>query len=61
MTLRRGQKVKNNYHVNFKDFIPNFVCVLKKKIEKNIKQNFHSVARVMPWDGTWGCWGSQKL
>ena len=31
VTLRRGQKVKNNYHVNFKDFIPNFVCVLTNK------------------------------
>ena len=27
------------------------------KDRKNIKQNFHSVARVMPWDGTRGAGG----
>ena len=28
---------------------------------KRIEQNFHSVAKAMPRDGTAGCWGSQKL
>ena len=31
------------------------------KDRKHIKQNFHSVAKVMPRGGTAGCWGSQKL
>ena len=31
VTLGRGQKVKYHYYINFKDFIPNFVCVLTNK------------------------------
>ena len=37
---------------NSKIFIPNFVRVLTNKNRKHIRQNFHSVAGVMPqgWD-----------
>ena len=50
--LGRGQKV--NYHlISFtrsisKIFIPNFVCVLPNEIYKHVRQNFHSVACLMP-------------
>ena len=45
-----------------KDFIPSSLCVFSQiKDRKHIEQSFHSVARVMPRDGTCGCWGSQKL
>ena len=45
-----------------KIFIPNSLCVFSQiKDRKHIEQNFHSVARVMPQGGTFGCWGSQKL
>ena len=30
------------------------------KDRKQIEQNFYSVARVMPRDGTCGCWGESK-
>ena len=48
-----------------KIFIPNFLhqtfCVLSQiKDQKQIEQNFHSVAWVMPSGGTWGCWGESK-
>ena len=54
--LGRGQKVK--YHlISFtksisKIFVPNFVCVLTNEVTKHIRQDFYSVARVMPqgWD-----------
>ena len=40
------------HQVNFKDFIPNFVCVLTNKryetVLKHIEHNFHSVVWVMP-------------
>ena len=31
------------------------------KDRKHIEQNFHSVARVMPQDGTWGAGGSKTF
>ena len=44
-----------------KIFIPNSLCVFSKiKDRKHIEQNFHSVARVMPRGGTYGCWGESK-
>ena len=52
----KGQISLNfKYKVNFKDFIPNFVCVLtheRYKTTKHIRRDFHSVAWVMPqgWD-----------
>ena len=54
--LGRGQKVK--YHLISitksisKNFIPKFVCVLTKKDTNYIRQDFQSVAYVMPqgWD-----------
>ena len=30
------------------------------KDRKHIEQNFHTVARVMPRDGSCGCWGESK-
>ena len=41
--------------------IPNSLCVFSKiKDRKHIEQNFHSVARVMPWGGPCGCWVESK-
>ena len=31
------------------------------KDRKHIEQNFHSVARVMPWGGTWGAGGVKNF
>ena len=59
--LGRGQKVK--YHLISitksisKIFIPNFVWFSQMKDTKHIRQDFHSVAWVMPRGGTLGCWG----
>ena len=57
MTLGRGQISLNfGYHVNFKDFLHPSLCVFSQiKDRKHIEQNFHSLARVMPRGGTWGC------
>ena len=42
-----------NYKVNFKDFLFQTLCVfLQMKDTKLIKQDFHSVAWVMPQGGT---------
>ena len=49
-----------SYHVNFKDFIPNFVRVLTNK-RKYIEQNFYSVARVMPKGRDLGVLGVKNL
>ena len=71
--LGRGQKVK--YHkISItksisKIFKPNFAYLLTNKIyKKNIRQEFHSIAWVMPqeWDlgvswGGGGGWGVKKL
>ena len=58
-------KVKRSNSINMsisKIFIPNSLCVFSQiKDRKLNEQNFHSVARVMPRGGTYGCWGSQKL
>ena len=44
-----------------KIFIPNSLCVFSQiKDRKHIEQNFHLVARVMPWDGSCGCQGGVK-
>ena len=46
----------------FKRFVYQTLCVFSQiKDRKHIEQYFHSVAREMPQDGTWGCWGRQKL
>ena len=46
----------------FQRFLFQTVCVSSQiKDKKHIKQNFHSVAKIMPRGGTAGCWGSQKL
>ena len=46
----------------FQRFLFQTVCVSSQiKDRKHIKQNFHSVAKIMPQGGTGGCWGSQKL
>ena len=49
----KGQISLNyNNKVNFKDFIPNFVCALTNKIYKIYQMGFCSYAWVMPqgWD-----------
>ena len=57
----KGQMSLNfSYHVNFKDFIPNFVRVLTNK-RKYIEQNFYSVARVMPKGRDLGVLGVKSL
>ena len=43
-----------------KIFIPNSLCVFSQKDRKHIEQNFHSVARVMPRDGTLWVLGESK-
>ena len=44
-----------------KIFIPNSLCVFSQiKDRKHVEQNFHSVARVMPWGWICGCWGESK-
>ena len=46
----------------FQRFLYQTLCVFSQiKDRKHIEQNFHSVAKVMPGDGTAGCSGSQKL
>ena len=59
-----GSKSLNiNYKVNFKDFIPNFVCVPSQaKYIKYIERDFHSIAWVMPKGmGIWGAGGAQGV
>ena len=47
-----------NYKVNFKDFLYQTSCVLsQKKDTKHIRQNFHSVAWVMPQGRDFGVLG----
>ena len=52
--MRSKGQISLNFgeHVNFKDFIPNFVCVVHMKDTKYIRRYFHSVTLVMPqgWD-----------
>ena len=44
-----------------KILIPNSLCVFSQiKDRKHIKQNFHSVARVMLRGGNYRCWGESK-
>ena len=38
--VKRSISLDVNYKVNFKDFIPNVVCVLKKKIFKTYRTGF---------------------
>ena len=46
----------------FQRFLYQTLCVFSQiKDRKHIEQNFNSVAKVMPREGTSGCWGSQKL
>ena len=59
----KGQITFNfNYNVNFKDFIPNFVCVLTNERYKTYQTGFsffclgHS-----PGVGLWGAWGAQVV
>ena len=53
MTSGRGQKV------NF--FLYQTLCVFSQiKYRKHIKQNFHSVAKVMPGGGDCGVLGESK-
>ena len=41
--------------------LPHSLCVFSQiKDRKHIEQNFHSVGRVIPRDGTCGCWGESK-
>ena len=59
VTLGRGQK---SLTCQFQRFLYQTLCVFSQiKDRKHIEQNFHSVAKVMPRDGTAGCWGSQNL
>ena len=45
----KGQISLNfSYHVNFKDFIPNFGVLSQMKDTQHIRRDFYSVARVMP-------------
>ena len=45
-----------------KIFIPNSLCVFSQiKDRKHIEQNFHSVTRVMPQDGTVGARGVKNF
>ena len=57
----KGQIFNFNYKVNFKDFLYQNLCVCSQvKDTKHIRQDFHSVAWVMPqrWDfGALGCPG----
>ena len=56
MTLGQGQKVKISLTCQFQRFLYQTLCVSSQiKDRKHIEQNFHSVAKVMPRDGTVGC------
>ena len=59
VTISSWDEVKRSNIINMsisKIFIPNSLCVFSHiKDRKQIEQNFHSVARVMPWGGTCGC------
>ena len=44
-------------HVNFKDYIPNFVCVLTNERQKIYQKGFFSVAWVMPQGSDFGALG----
>ena len=46
--LGEGSKGQISLNFSYKDFIQNFVPVLTKIDIKQIKRNFHSMARVMP-------------
>ena len=44
----------------FQRFLYQTLCVFSQiKDRKHIERNFYSVGKVMPRDGTGGCWGSQ--
>ena len=46
----------------FQRFLYQSLCVFSQiKDRKQIEENFHAVARVMPRGGTWGCWGGGFL
>ena len=54
----KGQIAFNfNYKVNFKDFIPNFVCFSQIKDTKHIRQDLHYIAWVMPQGRDFGALG----
>ena len=61
MTLERGQRsniIKFPLPCQFQRFVYESSCVFSQiKDRKHIEQNFHSVAKVMPQGGTWGCLG----
>ena len=60
--LGARSKGQISFTCQFQRFLYQTLCVLSHiKDRKHIEQNFHSVAKVMPWYGTAGCWGSQKL
>ena len=45
----------------FQSFLYQTLCVFSQiKDRKHIEQNFHSIVRVMPRGGTWGCWRESK-
>ena len=60
---RWGKKMSNiikfQLKVNFKDFKPNFVCLLTNKRYKHIKKDFHSGAWGMPQGWDLGCCGQK--
>ena len=57
---RQRSKRQISLKCQFQRFLYQTLCVFSQiKDRKHIEQNFYSVAKVMPRDGTEGCWGSQ--
>ena len=55
-TCDLGARSKGQISLIFQRFLYQTLCVFSQiKDRKHIKQNFHSVAKVMPRGGTWGC------
>ena len=59
----KGQVSFNfNYKVNLKDFLYQTLCVFSQmKDTKNVRQDFHSVAWVMPQRWDFGAGGAQVV
>ena len=50
-----------SFTCQFQRLLYNTLCVISQmKDRKNIEQNFHSVARILPQGGTWGAGESKK-
>ena len=57
----RSNIISMSFTCQFQRLLYQTLCVFSQiKDRKNIEQNFHSVARILPQGGTWGAGESKK-